>query len=204
MTRTRKTAFRYLKLNPISIACMLLLYILTSGCTNDERILRGKIEGFLNMDTEHSTWDRGNDDVYLSDGVISFDEDSVFLPVIRHYSDSCYRVDINASDPRFIEDEKIQKKIQSSVGAYKRNRLHSRGCWYIVSTEPDSIFINAPHHPLHGKYSVTFFSNKQEIHQQKAGTIEYWVRLENDSTYILGTKGGIVVDNRPYLHWDTK
>ena len=55
------------------------------------------------------------------------------------------------------------------------------GSWKIVSANPDSIFINAKAHVLHGKYKVTFVTDT-------VGHLRYlpvyYVYLDNDSTHL--------------------
>ena len=55
------------------------------------------------------------------------------------------------------------------------------GSWEVISSNPDSIFINADSHVLHGKYQIT-------IRAYKTGDLVYttsnYIYLDNDSTHL--------------------
>ena len=55
------------------------------------------------------------------------------------------------------------------------------GSWKVISSNPDSIFINANSHVLHGKYHIT-------MRTYKAGDLECttsnYIYLDNDSTHL--------------------
>ena len=53
--------------------------------------------------------------------------------------------------------------------------------WKIISNNPDSIYIDASSHPLHGKYQVTF---KMCPSGSLGYTTEYFMCLDNDSTHL--------------------
>lgn len=63
------------------------------------------------------------------------------------------------------------------------DRIYSKknGCWKIVSSMPDSIFIDADAHVLHGKYQVKFRT-------YQTGSLGYtsdsYLYLDNDSTHL--------------------
>ena len=53
--------------------------------------------------------------------------------------------------------------------------------WKVISNNPDSISIDAPSHPLHGKYQVTF----KACQSGSLGyTITHFLCLDNDSTHL--------------------
>lgn len=52
------------------------------------------------------------------------------------------------------------------------------GSWEVVSSNPDSIFVNANAHVLHGKYKVTFVTETDRY------IPTYYVYLDNDSTHL--------------------
>ena len=53
--------------------------------------------------------------------------------------------------------------------------------WKVISNKPDSIYIDASSHPLHGKYQVTF---KMCPSGSLGYTTEYFMCLDNDSTHL--------------------
>ena len=53
--------------------------------------------------------------------------------------------------------------------------------WKVISNKPDSISIDAPTHPLHGKYQVTF----KTCQSGSLGyTTTHFLCLDNDSTHL--------------------
>lgn len=67
-------------------------------------------------------------------------------------------------------------------------RFNSIGRWSVVSHVPDSIFIDLPHNPFHGKYAVRFYIDELGYYSMKTNYL--MMELENDSTYILCNKAG--------------
>ena len=56
-----------------------------------------------------------------------------------------------------------------------------KNIWNVISNNPDSIYIDAPSHPLHGKYQVTF----KECPSGTLGyTTAHFMCLDNDSTHL--------------------
>lgn len=53
--------------------------------------------------------------------------------------------------------------------------------WKVISNNPDSIYIDAPSHPLHGKYQVTF---KECASGSLGYTTTHFMCLDNDSTHL--------------------
>lgn len=62
----------------------------------------------------------------------------------------------------------------------------SHGSWEVVSSNPDSIFVNANAHVLHGKYKVTFVTESDRY------IPTYYVYLDNDSTHLCLKKNRII------------
>ena len=56
-----------------------------------------------------------------------------------------------------------------------------KNTWKIISNAPDSIYIDAPSHPLHGKYQVTF---KKCPSGSLGYTTAHFLCLDNDSTHL--------------------
>ena len=59
------------------------------------------------------------------------------------------------------------------------------GSWKVISSNPDSIFINAKGHLLHGKYGVRFITDS--IGLVAKYPVDYII-LENDSTHLCMTR----------------
>lgn len=91
------------------------------------------------------------------DNNIFFTKDSVNLPTVN-------------TDLPFFEDLK-----------------KSKGTWKIISIDPDTIFFNVPHNPLHGKYAIKFYIDSNGYNGNR--NLIYKMELKNDSTYLICNKG---------------
>lgn len=91
----------------------------------------------------------------------------------------------DATPPEFlgfliqIHNDRIRLPEQKSC--HKANMPVYRYSWKVVSSNPDSILIDAYPHALHGKYKVTFKSYKSGT---LGYTIDNYVYLDNDSTHL--------------------
>lgn len=98
-------------------------------------------------------------DVYPYGFIIQIHKDDIRLPTFRR----------NNSDAKFTS--------QDLAVLTKENN----GSWSVISSNPDSIFIDAEKHVLHGKYQITF-------NTYKTGNLGYTTAqhlyLDNDSTHI--------------------
>ena len=96
-------------------------------------------------------------------------------------------------------DEKTLAKLRQSMKEMLRKK---KGTWKIISTNPDSVFFNVPENPLHGKYAIRFFIDKNGWRNVNINNI-YKIELTNDSTYLICNKGGIIRKSELY-NWESK
>jgi hypothetical protein len=75
------------------------------------------------------------------------------------------------------------------------------GAWEIISTNPDSVFFNVPKNPLHGKYALRFFIDKNGYRNMYKNI--YKIELTNDSTYLICNKGDFMYKSEVY-DWEGK
>ena len=66
------------------------------------------------------------------------------------------------------------------------------GIWEIISHNPDSVFFNVPKNPLHGKYAIRFFIDKNGWVYANMKNNIYKMYLQNDSTWLICNKGGMI------------
>lgn len=70
------------------------------------------------------------------------------------------------------------------------------GTWETININPDSIFFNVPDNPLHGKYAIRFFIDKNGYRNEYFNINQpnniYKIELQNDSVYMICNKGGIM------------
>ena len=123
---------------------------------------------------------------FLNDG-------TVWLPRI----DQPHDIDFQGktlNDDGFFANEEIMARWRKHN---KEIQQRATGTWKIISQTPDSIFINAPKHPLHGKYAVYFF-----IDRNRSMDHIYKMVLRNDSTLLIchrGTIGFFPTDGQPTI-----
>lgn len=68
---------------------------------------------------------------------------------------------------------------------FDKREEECNGSWKVISSNPDSIFINAKGHVLHGKYRVLFITDS--IGYVAKYPVDYII-LENDSTHLCMTR----------------
>ena len=202
MTKRKRDAFHYwrviLQNKNAYVACLLLIVY---GCSPKDSLMRQKFDGILDMNDSCSWWERADEGVYL-EGDFFFFGDSVSLPLIHHFSDTCFRVSIDASNLDFDSDEETREKIRAHARILKKRSQDSEGRWRVIGNRLDSILIDAPNHPLNGKYSVTFFIDREE--EKMIGNCPniYKIILDNDSTHIVCSKvETLILNPNLYKYW---
>ncbi len=90
-------------------------------------------------------------------------------------------VQVHKDNIRLPTLERGNSKIKNSYKDLVELGKTNNGCWKIVSSMPDSIFIDADAHVLHGKYQVKFRT-------YQTGSLGYtsdsYLYLDNDSTHL--------------------
>lgn len=77
--------------------------------------------------------------------------------------------------------ENLDVQYNTDLGLILGDVFPDKDIWKVISNNPDSIYIDAPSHPLHGKYQVTF---KMCPSGSLGYTTEYFMYLDNDSTHL--------------------
>jgi hypothetical protein len=88
-----------------------------------------------------------------------------------------------------LEDDEI-----GAIFRERFSRMHqiSIGTWQIISRNPDSIFIDAPKNPFHGRYAIRFFIDERGWIGANMRNNIFKMELTNDSTSLILNKGGIM------------
>ena len=122
--------------------------------------LYSNLQGTYEIELDSSYVDRAYD-VYPSGFIVQIHKDNIRLPTFGK-SNSVKNRNNSYQDLVSLEKEK-------------------NGSWEIVSFTPDSIYINAKSHVLHGKYQVIFET-------KRTGNLGYatanYMYLDNDSTHL--------------------
>ena len=191
MMKKQSKLNRLLK-NRIILAIILFMLIglmIFVGVKTYKSPIQRKLIGFWNIEYENSYWKRDSMCDFISCIIYIQNRDTIKLPSIY---DTIGAIDFQGKtalelEENFWTDEIMEKgKVHS-----EKIRRDATGTWKVISTNPDSIFFNVPKNPLHGKYAIRFF-----IDENGYGGMNniYKIELENDSTYLICNKGGILND----------
>ena len=122
--------------------------------------LYSNLQGTYEIELDSSYVNRAFD-VYPFGFIVQIHKDNIHLPTFKN-SHSDKNRNNSYQDFVSLEEEK-------------------NGSWKIVFLNPDSIYINAKSHVLHGKYQVTFVT-------KRTGHLGYttanYMYLDNDSTHL--------------------
>ena len=122
--------------------------------------LYSNLQGTYEIELDSSYVDRAYD-VYPFGFIVQIHKDNIRLPTFEKRN----------------SDKNRNNSYQDLISLGKEKN----GSWEIVSFTPDSIYINAKSHVLHGKYQV-IFETKRTGHLGYA-TANY-MYLDNDSTHL--------------------
>lgn len=168
----------------IVIICM--ISVCFQFCNTEKKHMGEKIIGYWSLDYDNSYWERLDSDIYISLNNLLFTMDSVKLPYFSRFSDSVYYNDFEISKEEYDYGEDTLQIIVSFL-RYKREKA-CKGGWRIINISPDSILLDAPAHPLNGKYKVTFFIDKYGLPEAYPLDCTHKMLLENDSTRLICVK----------------
>ena len=153
---------------------IIVISLTSSSCPTHPVYMDARLDGPLNIVPDSFYMKRSKEYRFASVNFNFGDEMSVSLPLVE-----TDKVDMTKSDSLF------RKSIEDADGTY------------ILPTK-DSLRIIAPSHPLHGLYKITFFKVKRYAQEH------YFVRMSNDSTYIICEKffSGWDVDGNILKNWE--
>ena len=153
------------------IFTMVMIPLTLSSC---QRVYKdARLYGYLNIVPDSFYMERSKEYKFAS---INFDfsDLGVELPIVE----SSIKVDIQGKT--LLDEDINQDSLQKDWNLWVKAQKDASGT-YMLPTK-DSLRIIAPSHPLHGQYKITFFKTKLD------GREHYFVRMKNDSTYIVCEK----------------
>ena len=161
----KQNNIRLLLINRIFIIFIfVLLGILIATGINRYRIVHSHIysnlQGTYEMELDSSYVYR-TFDVIPNGFIVQIHKDNICLPIFKSDNSDTNKI-LTYQDIIKLEEER-------------------NGTWEIISSNPDSIFIEAERHILHGKYQVTFKTHKTDSLGYFTANYVY---LDNDSTHL--------------------
>ena len=174
MTMNQKNTYHLLK-KKNKVLCflvlLLLIYIAITGFYRYRLIqspVYSKLQGYYKIVVDSTYLHRHS--VYIPGEInLKVDGENIRLPMF-----DCVKSSVKAQDAydHFEKD-------------FERSDEECNGSWKIISSNPDSIFINAEGHVLHGKYRVLFVTDS--VGYVVKLTTDYII-FENDSTHLCLTR----------------
>ena len=176
-----------------------------ASCKQPERSLYEKLQGVNNIELENSAWGDRYNSMKLSDGVVFISNNAIDLPTVTYNFDTTEREHLVHYDSLKTHPELKSKydRQNDSLAMVNHQRVKdAQGTWKIISTAPDSIFIDAPNHPMHGSYLIEFFYDKDGWPEGNAPDNKYKFVLmnEKDEKYFVFNRAGFIYGN-VYRHW---
>ena len=183
--------------------CVILTLV---SCQNAERRLYEKLQGLNNIELENSAWGDAFKDMSLNVGIsclVNISDDSIELPTISCSYDTIGHLIHEDSLLKHPELKPLYDRQIDSIAKINQQRFKdARGKWRIISTSPDSIFIDAPNHPMHGSYYVEFFYDEDGWPEMNAPNNKYKFILlnEKEQKYFVLNRAGFIFGSI-YEHW---
>lgn len=163
------------KIIKISIVAVTIGFIVIFNVKTQKSSIQKKLIGTWNI--EHESYITGREWNMCGDWINIEYKNVCKLPLVCDFD----------MEERYFDIKERQKK--------------ATGTWQIISTNPDSVFFNVPNNPLHGKYAIRFFIDKNGY--MNMGNNIYKIELTNDSTCLICNKGGIIHKNE-IRNWENK
>ena len=168
---------------------IIVISLTSSSCPTHPVYMDARLDGPLNIVPDSFYMERSKEYRFASVNFNYGDEMSVSLPLVE-----TDKVDMGGKT--LLDEDLDQDSLTKSDSLYRKSIEDADGT-YILSTK-DSLRIIAPSHPLHGIYKITFFKVKRYAQEH------YFVRMSNDSTYIICEKffSGWDVDGNILKNWE--
>lgn len=179
--------------------------LVLASCKKTEHQLYEKLQGVNNIELENSSWGEKYCNMRLDNGAVFITNDSIALPTVTYNYDTIGREHLIHYDSLKAHPElkSIYERQNDSLATVNQQRhKDALGTWNIISTSPDSIFIDAPNHPMHGSYLVEFFYDEDGWPEMNAPNNKYKFVLvnEKDEKHFVLNRAGFIYGN-VYRHW---
>jgi hypothetical protein len=179
--------------------------IIFFGIVTHKSPIQRKLKGFWNIEFENSYIVR--DSIYeFSEMIIRLEKDTIHLPYIRESGpfDEYFYGKHMPEDSTFFDAFWADKKnVEINTKWWNDREKNATGIWEIISTNPDSVFFNVPHNPLHGKYAIQFFIDNKGWEYANMPRLIYKMELTNDSTRLICNKAGFIYKSE-FSDWEGK
>lgn len=168
---------------------IIVISLTSSSCPTHPVYMDARLDGPLNIVPDSFYMERSKEYRFASVNFNFGDEMSVSFPLVE-----TDKVDMGGKT--LLDEDLDQDSLTKSDSLYRKSIEDADGT-YILPTK-DSLRIIAPSHPLHGLYKITFFKVKRYAQEH------YFVRMSNDSTYIICEKffSGWDVDGNILKNWE--
>lgn len=163
MTHKHKQSNHLLRNKIITASIVLSIIIVFISVKTYVSPIQQKLQGSWNVEFENSYIER--DSIYqFSWSPINITKDTIQLPML----------------------------LGKGLYTFFENLKDTKGTWKVISKNPDSVFFNVPKNPLHGKYAIRFFIDKNGWTFANMRNNTYKIELTNDSTYLICNKAGFI------------
>lgn len=172
------------------------------SCQDAESRLHNKLLGLNNIELENSCWGDKYKDMSLNSILVVFSNDTIILPTVFYSFDTNGLIHYD-SMKKHPDLKPMWDRQTDSLAVVNQQRLKDAvGTWGIISVSPDSIYIYAPNHPMHGSYLVKFFYDEDGWPEMNAPNNKYKFTLlnEKDQKFFVLNKAGLLYGGK-YKHW---
>lgn len=189
-------------LNIVVAICCVLTFV---SCKKSERRLYERLQGMNNIELENSAWGDKYSNMRLNSGAVFITNDSIALPTVSYNHDTIGREHLVHYDSLKAHPglKAMYDRQTDSLSIVNQQRFKdAQGTWKIISVSPDSIFIDAPNHPMHGSYLVEFFYDEEGWTEMNAPNNKYKFILKNDKDekFFVLNRAGFIYGN-VYKQW---
>lgn len=152
---------------------IIVISLMSLSCSNRPICVDSRLDGYWNMVLDSLVINRS---AKVEFGSINFNFTckNVELPLLQ-----TPRVDVKGKT--LLDADINEDSLKKDWSNYQKAISESNGTWELYSSK-DSIKIQALSHPLNGSYKLVFFKT------HSLGQEHYYMRMMNDSTYIVCEK----------------
>ena len=152
---------------------IIVISLMSLSCSNRPICVDSRLDGYWNMVLD-SLFINRNTKIEFSSINFNFSNKNVELPLLR-------TPEIDFKGKTLLDEDIDEDSLKKDWYYYQKSIKESNGTWELYSSK-DSVKIQALSHPLNGSYKLVFFKT------HSLGQEHYYMRMMNDSTYIVCEK----------------
>lgn len=152
---------------------IIVISLMSLSCSNRPICVDSRLDGYWNMVLDSLVINR-NTKIEFSSINFNFSNKNVELPLLR-------TPEIDFKGKTLLDEDIDEDSLKKDWYYYQKSIKESNGTWELYSSK-DSVKIQALSHPLNGSYKLVFFKT------HTLGQEHYYMRMMNDSTYIVCEK----------------